>query len=150
MAFGKGWGKAVAVYSALIGLLYVSFGLMEVLDGFGIAWGAPSGIGEIAFIRGDVFAGVMLMITGSVYLAGIRLQSRGAREGISFLTVGVLLSTVLFGLYLAIMASNSLGYILGFEDWGEWAWTDDVRPGVWLWVLSFPGALIALKKEWRE
>jgi len=149
MVFSKGWGRAVAVYSGLIGLLYVSFGLIELLDGFGLTVDPLSNISEIAFVQGDPFAGAMLIITGTVYLAGIGPQSRGNREGISLLTVGALLSTILFGLYLAIMASNSLGYVLGFEDWRHWAWTDDIRPELWLWFLVVPGVFIALREEWR-
>jgi len=150
MVFSKSLGKAVAVYSGLVGLLYVFFGFIELLDGFGLAMGSLLNISEAVFIPGDPFAGVMLIITGAVYLAGVDSLSVGNREGLSFLAVGVLLSTVLFGLYLAIMGSNFLGYVLGFEDWVGWAWTDDVRPGLWLWFSVIPGILVALKKEWRE
>lgn len=151
MVFGKGLGQAVAVYSALIGLLYVSFGIMEMHLGFGFNLGFISSISEPAFMRGDVFAGAMLVITGIVYLTGIRLQLRGVREGLSFLMVGALLSAVLFSLHMAIMGSNALGYALGFEDWTDWMWIDDIRPGMWLFLPVLPGAyLIMIKKHWSR
>lgn len=150
MGFNKSLGQAVAVYSALIGLLYASFGFIEMLEGLGLTGGLLSRISELALVQGDIFAGAMLIITGIVHLAGISLVSRGDREGLSFITVGILLSTILFGLYVAIMGANGLGHVLGFEDWAEWAWIDDVSPGLWLWFPSIPGVLISLKKEWRE
>lgn len=63
----------------------------------------------------SVFGGFILLI-GIVYLSGIRLQSQGNREGLSYLAVGVLLSTVFFIVYTCTMGANALGHAVGFEE----------------------------------
>ncbi|MCD6263368.1 hypothetical protein J7L60_03030 [Candidatus Bathyarchaeota archaeon] len=147
MGLNKSLGQVVATYSALIGLLYAFLGFMEILTGLGLSGGILS---KILFMKGDMIAGAVLITTGVVYLAGVGSLSRGEREGLSFVVVGVLLSTVIFALYLSIMGANALGYILGFEGWVDWTWIDDVNPGLWLWFLTIPGIYISLKREWRE
>ncbi|MCK4703585.1 hypothetical protein KAT55_09505, partial [Candidatus Bathyarchaeota archaeon] len=69
---------------------------------------------------------------------------------LSYVSVGALMSTVLFALYAANILSNGLGLVLGFEDWLGWTVWDDFRPGLILWVLAIPALHFALKKEWRE
>lgn len=148
MVFNEESGKKVAAYSALLGIMYATFGLLEI-----IIW---AGVTTIAYVPADIFGGIMLLIIASVYLAGVSQQLRGNREGLSFLAVGSLLSAVFFGVYVTIVAANGLGYVLqplgeAFGDWAEWTWLDDVRPAIWLFFFAIPGAYLSLtKKEWRE
>jgi hypothetical protein len=146
--FNERVGKRVATYSISMGVLYLLFGLLEVLNGAGVdGW---AGVYETLYVPADLIGGIILLFIAAVYLAGISQQRRGDREGLSFLVVGVLLSTVFFGLYVVIMGANGLGYLLRFEDWLEWIWLDDLRPEIWLFPLLLPGVYMAMKKEWRE
>ncbi|MCP8323205.1 MAG: hypothetical protein L6N96_03400 [Candidatus Methylarchaceae archaeon HK02M2] len=157
MGFNKRVGTAIGAYSLFIGLMYTIFGILEILIGWGdfVGTGAPL-ISPIEFaginlVPPDVLGGIMLIIIGVVYLNGVREQARGDREGLSFLLVGSLLATIFFGVFTVIMLANGVGYMFQFEDWLQWAWSDDLRPGIWLFLFAIPGAYLALtKKEWRE
>ena len=157
MTFNKNVGTAIAVYSFFIGILYAIFGILEILIGWGefVGTGVPLiqsiELAGVNLIPPDVFGGIMLIIIGVVYLTGVGQQARGNREGLSFLLVGSLLAAIFFGVYMVIMLANGVGYVFQFEDWLEWVWLNDLRPGLWLFLLALPGAYLALtKKEWRE
>ena len=157
MVFNKNVGKALAVYSLFIGAAYAIFGIVEILIGWGgfVGTGVPLipriELAGVDLIPRDVFGGIMLIIIGAVYLTGVRQQARGEREGLAFLLVGSLLAAIFFGVYMVIMLANSVGYVFQFEDWLDWIWLNDLRPGIWLFLLALPGAYLVLsKKEWRE
>lgn len=139
----------VAIYSAIVGLAYVLMGLLEITSGLGVELSMLTGLAEAFCVVGDAFAGFVLVVIGAVYLGGL-VVSRGDREGLSYVSVGALMSTVLLALYVANIVSNGLGLVLGFEDWLGWTVLDDFRPGLILWVLAIPAVLVALRKEWRE
>lgn len=150
MGFSKGNGQMVAIYSTILGLLYVLMGLLEIVGWFGVEIPMLAGVAGAFFVVGDAFAGFVLVVIGAVYLSGLGAVSRGDREGLSYISVGALMSTVLLALYIANILSNGLGLVLGFEDWLEWTLMDDLRPGLLLWVLAIPAVLVAVKTEWRE
>jgi hypothetical protein len=157
MAFNKNVGTALAVYSFVMGILYAIFGLLEILVGWGEFVGAgvpliqPIELAGVNLVAPDVFGGIILTIIGAVYLTGVRQQARGEQEGLSFLLVGNILAAVFFAVYVVIMLANGVGYAFQFEDWLEWGWLDDLRPGIWLFLLALPGAYLVLyKKDWRE
>jgi len=157
MVFNKNVGTTIAAYSFFIGILYAIFGVLEILIGWGEFVGTgvpliqPIELAGINLVPLDVFGGIMLIIIGVVYLTGVGQQARGEREGLGFLLVGSLLAAIFFGVYAVIMLANGVGYVFQFEDWLEWIWLDDLRPGIWLFLLALPGAYLALtKKEWRE
>ena len=156
MEFNKKIGKIIATYSLIIGLAYAISGILEILIGWGDFIGTrvplipPIELAGINLVLPDVFGGVMLIIIGIVYLTGVKKQAQGDREGLPFLLVGSLLAAVFFAMYMAIMLANGVGYAFQFEDWIEWRWLDDLRPGIWLFMLALPGAYhVVTKKEWR-
>jgi hypothetical protein len=156
MTFNKNVGTALAVYSFFMGIIYAIFGILEILIGWGEFVGTgvpliqPIELAGINLVPLDVFGGIMLTIIGAVYLAGVRQQARGERQGLSFLLVGSLLAAIFFGVYMVIMLANGVGYMFQFEDWMNWIWLDDLRPGIWLFLLALPGVYLVLsKKEWR-
>ena len=150
MGFSKSNRQIVAIYSAIIGLLYMATGLLEIFGGFGVEVSLLAGVANALYVVGDIFAGFVLVVIGAVYLRGLIALSKGEREGLSYVTVGALLSASLLGLYLFTIFSNGLGLALSFEDWLEWTWLEDLRPGLLLGVLAIPAMFIALKKSWRE
>ena len=148
MGFDKGNGQMVGVYTALIGGLYALLGVVEILGWLGVEI-LPQ-LAGLFFVANDAFNGFVLLVIGLVYLKGVGSVMSGEREGLSYVSVGALMSTVLLALYVANIVSNGLGLVLGFEDWLGWTVLDDFRPGLILWVLAIPAVLVALKKEWRE
>ena len=148
MGFNKGNGQIVGVYTALIGVLYASLGAIEILGWVGVEI-LPQ-LARFFFVANDAFNGFVLLVIGLVYLKGVGSVMRGEHEGLSYVNVGALMSTVLLALYAINILSNGLGLVLGLEDWLEWTVWDDFRPGLILWVLAIPAVLVALKKEWRE
>jgi len=148
MGFDKGKGREVGVYTALIGGMYVLFGVIEILGGLGVdilPW--PRGL---FFVANDAFNGFVLLVIGLVYLRGVGSVMRGEREDLSYVSVGALMSTALLALYVANIVSNGLGRALGFEDWLGWTVLDDFRPGLILWVFAIPAVLVAVNKDRRE
>jgi hypothetical protein len=148
MKFDKGNGQIVGVYTALIGGLYALLGVVEILGWLGVEI-LPQ-LAGLFFVANDAFNGFVLLVIGLVYLKGVGSVMSGEREGLSYVSVGALMSTVLLALYVANIVSNGLGLVLGFEDWLGWTVLDDFRPGLILWVLAIPAVLVAVKKEWRE
>ena len=148
MGFDKGDGKMVGVYTALIGGLYTALGAIEILGWLGV--GILPQLAGLFFVANDAFNGFVLLVIGLVYLKGVGSVMSGEREGLSYVNVGALMSTVLLALYAANILSNGLGLVLGFEDWLGWTVWDDFRPGLILWVLAIPAVHFALKKEWRD
>jgi len=148
MKFDKGNGQIVGVYTALIGGLYTLLGVVEILGWLGVEI-LPQ-LAGLFFVANDAFNGFVLLVIGLVYLKGVGSVMSGEREGLSYVSVGALMSTVLLALYVANIVSNGLGLVLGFEDWLGWTVLDDFRPGLILWVLAIPAVLVAVKKEWRE
>jgi len=156
MRFNRTVGRAMGLYSLAIGTAYAVFGFLEILIGWselvgtGVRLIPPTELGGTNLVPPDTFGGIMLIIIGTVYLTGVRQQARGDREGLSFLLVGSLLAAVYFAIYMALMIANGVGYVFQFEDWLEWTWLDDLRPGIWLFIPALPGAYLAVtKKEWR-
>jgi hypothetical protein len=157
MGFNRNIGTGIAGYSFVIGILYAVFGFLEILVGWGDLIGTgvslipPLELAGVNVVPPDVFGGIMLIIIGAVYLTGVKQQAKGNREGLSFLFVGSLIAAIFFSVYLVIMLANGVGYVFQFEDWLEWTWLDDLRPGIWLFLLALPGAYLAFtKKKWRE
>jgi hypothetical protein len=150
VGFSKSSGQMVAIYSAIVGLAYVLLGLLEIAGGLSVELPMLAGLAEAFYVVGDIYAGFVLLVIGAVYLGGLGAVSRGDREGLSFVSVGAIMSTVLLILYLANILSNGLGLVLSFEDWLEWTLMDDIRPGLLLWFLAIPAVIIARKKDWRE
>jgi len=138
----------VGVYTALIGGLYALLGVVEIFGWLGVE--ILPRLAGLFFVANDAFNGFVLLVIGLVYLKGVGSVMSGEREGLSYVSVGALMSTVLLALYAANIISNGLGLVLGFEDWLGWTVLDDFRPGLILWVLAIPAVLIALRKEWRE
>jgi hypothetical protein len=149
MGFDESKGHMVAVYTAVLGILYVLIGLLEALTWLRLEVLQLRWVAGIFHVVGDSFAGFVLVVIGAVYLGGLMPVWRGDREGLSYVTVGALMSTVLLILYTVNILSNGLGFVLGFEDWMEWTLLGEVRPGLLLWFLAIPAVLVALKRDWR-
>lgn len=143
MRLNESNGKVVATYALILGAMYFILGILEVVEGFGPLFGVAVGpVLGAEYIPADLFGGLATIVTGATYFGAAPLW-KAKYESLSFLLVGVLLSTVFGALYLLILGANGLGAFLAGEEW-EWM-ADLLRPEIWLFFLSLPLGYFALK-----
>jgi len=130
--------KAAGGYALVLGVLYVSVGVLEILSWIGIHL---SGF----VIPGDLFGGLALLVIGTVYLSGVKTLLAGKEEGLAFLFVGAILSATFGVIFLLIMGAHWLNYWLGEEEFSTIA---EFRPEIWLFFISLPVAYFIWK--WRK
>jgi len=119
-----------AAYAALIGVVYVAAGLLEMMNGLGI--------GQLATIPSDVFGGLMLIFIGGIFLRSVGELRQGRAGGMSYLLVGALMTVIYSVLYILILSANGVEYLLGSEEFLEWTWLDDFRLEIWLPLIAVP------------
>lgn len=124
MDYDLGFGKTLAVYGVILGILYLIIGLVEV--------------------PGDVFGGLALVVISAVYLYGIRGLWSAEYGGLSFIIVGLMLSAIYGILYLLLMGADYLMYTLGKEEFSAIA---SFRPEIWLFLISLPAAYFIWSKR---
>ena len=117
------------LYSAGVGAIYLALGMLEVLG-----WAAKHPWGPWGFIPADLFGGFVLLVTAGAFLLGMK-EPGG-------LLIGATLALGLGGLYLMVLGSDYLSYLLGeLEGWRP---LTDLRPEIWLAPLGLPGL-----RRWR-
>ena len=129
----KIWG----IYSAIIALLYLIYGVLEVIYGM-ISWWLPwielpeiqlgitlsvPGDKETSYIYipkiiADPFAGLILVFVSMIFMKASINLFRTKVEGWSFITVGLLLSSALFTLNVLIVLANGADVYYPML-WGE-------------------------------
>jgi hypothetical protein len=117
-------GKRLAIYASALGVISFAIGLVEILGGSGET------------IPGDLFGGFVLVVMAATYLVGVKGTLRGRHEGLSFLIGGLFLTMVFGVLYLLMMGADGLMYLLG--DAEALPKLSDVRPAIWIFILSLP------------
>jgi hypothetical protein len=143
MKLNESNGKVVATYALILGAIYFILGILEVVEGFGPFFGVTEGpVLGAEHIPADLFGGLATIVIGAVYFGAAPLW-KAKYESLSFLLVGVLISTVFGALYLLILGANGFGAYLAGEEW-EWM-ADLLRPEIWLFFLSLPLGYFALK-----
>jgi hypothetical protein len=131
------------IFAGVVGLLFIIFGLIQIIVGFGYSaqWS------ELLFIPADLIGGFILILIGAIYLYGFKELKSGIQEGIAYVYVGILLSLGFLIIYLFVMGANALSaYGLGSEDFIGWTLLDDMKPGIYLGLLSLIGFLLWRKK----
>ncbi|MBN2109522.1 MAG: hypothetical protein JW705_00330 [Methanosarcinaceae archaeon] len=140
-------------FALLSGCSYILFGLTQLITGsskalFGIS--VPHSIGKVItgmlFIPADAIAGLVLILIGCVFIYGFEEIRSGKYEGIAYVYVGILLSLIFAGIYVLSGFGNTLEvYLLKNETFTDWSITDDIRPEIYLGLLS----LLAYLK-WKD
>jgi len=150
MRLNKSDGKRIAAYAAILGVIYLTIGLIEFVNAFWswfIAMGGEASLfGFPGLPKGDLFGGLAAIVVGAVYLGAAPLW-RGRRELLGFPIIGGFLSAALGGVYLLIVLADGLEALLAYlagEGW-TWEWllagtaeTGLLRPEIWLFILSLP------------
>lgn len=137
------------MYTGTLAILYILFGSIEVLTGFGFT---PLFVQNSLFFgnRGmdTIPSGITLFVIGAVLLNGTRQYKHSdsvqVSKSISFQFVGLLLSTFFCGLFLLIMGSQWAFSMLNGE---AYPWQSELGPGIWLFSLAVPGCIFFLRRE---
>jgi hypothetical protein len=130
------------MFALVVGILYVIFGIIQFLGGLGLSaeWI------DMLLIPPDLFGGAIVVLIGAIFLYGVKELKNGIREGVSYVYVGILFSLGFFIVYLLIMGADAISaYGLGSEDFIDWTPLDDMRPAIYLGLLSLLGFLV-----WRN
>jgi hypothetical protein len=114
-------------FAFILGVVYLIGGLLWLVVSIGMPIPFPA--------YSDPISSLMLVVVSTVFLAGVRPLRRNNREGFAYIAVGIFLAGILFVLQLFILATNYLGWILGFEDWIAWTLMSDITPTIWLFLL---------------
>lgn len=132
--------KIIGIYSAIIGIAYILYGLIEI-----VIWAA----GPLHFPLSpgpDIFAGFILFIIGSILIYRIQSLVDMKYEGLSFLFVGLVLSAIIGIMYLLIIGANALDALIIGKSW-EFDASAYNLPAIFLFILMLPGWLIIKDKE---
>lgn len=158
----------LSVYSSIISLLYLIYGIIEVVNG-AVSWwlpwigelnvqiGVPVTINEFTLYvpnsMSDPFAGLVLIILSTIFLRAALKLRKVEVEAWSFTVVGLLLSGILAGLDLLIIFADFLDsyypIIFGGEA-AEWAILTDewfMNPMFVLFILAIPLIKVYWMKE---
>jgi hypothetical protein len=129
--------------AAVIGVAYLSVGIIQVIVALGLLPPIPG--------MTDMLGGFLLIIVASVFLTGVNPLRDDNREGYAYMAVGYILAAVLFGLQVLVIATNGLGWILGFEDWLDWNIIRDLTPSFWMFIgLAISTSSLVLIGAMRE
>jgi hypothetical protein len=126
-------GIVITGYAAFIGLVYIFFGLLEIISGLGIS--------SFYTIPSDIIGGLMLIFIGLIFLRGLGELSQAKVSGISYLLVGVMMTIIYSGLFILIMGAEGIEFLIGKEDFMDWSWQYSFRPEIWLPVITIPAIL---------
>lgn len=130
------------MFSLAAGCIYLVFGVLQVIASLGF----NSELTASLLIPSDTLGGFVLMIIGSVFIFGFKELYNNIDEGVSFLYVGILISLVFAGMYVLIMIGNAFGaYVIQSENFKNWVPLDDLKPSIYLSVLSVYGYYL-----WKE
>lgn len=122
-------------FGLLIGVIYEIFAILQAI--------VSTGIVDIVFIPAMPIGVLVLGVIGAVFLYGYWELEQGIEEGVSYIHVGIIISLIFGIIYLLIMGAHSLqSYLIGSEDYESWEITDDLRPELYLAILTLIGYLL--------
>lgn len=131
-------GREKVTFALVTGIMYVLFGVLQTV--------AATGFIDIPLVPGNIMGALVLVVIGSVFLFGYKELKEGIAGGVAFIVVGIMLSVIFGVLYLLVMGADTISaYVLSSEDFQNWSPLDDLRPELYLSLLSVYGYFM-----WRD
>lgn len=128
------------VFSLVSGSLYIFLGLLQLLAGINRIFIGPDiliPLADMLFVPADIIGSFVLILIGTVFIYGVIEMRSGIYEGVSYAYVGILLSLIFAIIYLFVSTGNMLeAYLLRNEDFADWTPLSDLKPGIYLALLS--------------
>ena len=159
MKLDKNFSRYMAVYSAVLGAIYIIVGSVEFATAFWNWFIAPGdNLSLLGLPSDDLFGGLAALIIGTIFFGAIPLW-KARYESIGFVLVGALLSATFGAVYLLTLGADGLGTYLAYLSGEEWTWdwltagtlgVGLLRPEIWLAFLSAPLGYAALKATRRS
>jgi len=159
MKLDKNFSRYMAVYSAVLGAIYIIVGSVEFATAFWNWFIAPGdNLSLLGLPSDDLFGGLAALIIGIIFFGAISLW-KARYESIGFVLVGALLSATFGAVYLLTLGIDGLGTYLAYLSGEEWTWewltagtlgVGLLRPEIWLAFLSAPLGYAALKATRRS
>jgi len=159
MKLDKNFSRYMAVYSAVLGAIYIIVGSVEFATAFWNWFIAPGdNLSLLGLPSDDLFGGLAALIIGIIFFGAIPLW-KARYESIGFVLVGALLSATFGAVYLLTLGADGLGTYLAYLSGEEWTWdwltagtlgVGLLRPEIWLAFLSAPLGYAALKATRRS
>ena len=130
------------MFGLVVAILYFLFGIFQIIAGAGFS----SDFFEILFISTDIIGGFILILLGSVFIYGVNELNKGISDGVAYIYVGIFLALIFLVIYLLIMAANAMeAYVILNEDYIGWTPLNDMKPGIYLGIISLIALII-----WRD
>ncbi|WP_461862792.1 hypothetical protein [Thermococcus sp.] len=128
--------KTLKITGAVLGFLYLIYGIVETLSWFGrdVSLGVSP--------TGDIFVGFALLTISAVYLTGLKRAAEKDGRAVAYIYTGAILGMALGALALLVMGADAIeAYLLHSEDFIGWSPLDDVTSYLVLGVLSLAAYL---------
>jgi hypothetical protein len=129
--------RGKAVFSGIVGGLYVLFGALQVMGGIGLGGGWSRAL----LLGGGPIDGFIMVIIGLVFVQGNRELRSGLHEGVAFVYVGILLALFFLLVQLTQIAASYLGAWTVGGDWEGYSALDTVSPFLYLSILPLAGLI---------
>lgn len=130
------------LFGLLAGIPYIIFGLIQTTVSFGFR----SDWTGLLSVPNDFIGGFVLILIGTIFLAGVKELRAGTVEGVAYIYVGIFIALLFALIYLLVVTANALeAYVIMNDDFKGWSPLDDFRPGIYLAIIPLIGYLI-----WRE
>ncbi len=135
--------RLMAIYCIILGIINIGIGIFQIFYEISIWMGINF---EFPFfISPDLFSGICLVIIGTIFTMGIKPLLNKEDRGVAFLIGGILIALMIGAIYLMIMGSDWIMFLIGNEDFESWSPLDDFVPALWASIFSIPGVSIAWK-----
>jgi len=140
---GDGDLRTRAVFSFIVGALYILFGALQTAAGLGLG----GGWSEALALGGGAMDGAIMVIIGLVFYSGYRELRTGLHEGVAFVYVGILLAMFFLFVQLTQVSASYLGSWTVGGEWADYSAADTISPflylsplplaGLWIWKGGF-------------
>ena len=137
--------KNKMVFGSIVGVVYLTFGLIQLMVSFGIIFGHElSGLlSKRLYIPNDLLGSLILILIGCIFLFGTSKLNHWNPDGTAFIFVGIFLALVFMTIYLIMILANAIeAYLITSAEFVDWTPLNDLKPGIYLGLLPLIGLLI--------
>jgi len=120
-------------YMVVLALITLILGIAEIACGFGLELSLP-----MPYIPSDIFGGFALLVISATFSKGALSEEPRAH-----LYIGSILLAIFGLLYILVFLANGLDSVILGEEWQP---LGDIRPEMFILLLSIPGLLSVRKK----
>ena len=134
----------IMTYSGIIGILYLIYGVAEILYSAGIDFNTYF----VFPFWSDPFAGFSLIVVGLIFLTPLISKNKGYNEKLAYVYVGGLIASLLLVIHVLVLLSDFIEwYILLNEEFVGWTMWSDINPAIPLGIVALPAVYLLYKSK---